>query len=123
MWNYKVTVYLHLKKLLTIFAIFYSKKKTFAKEKNINKSTNERKRNLFHIKGLRFTKELISLNNLISLNKQKNINLNKGKQNYLSDKSSSNRCGPRAINFSRIDYGSGSISTCIYNWGSALNLS
>ena len=38
-------------------------KKTFATEKNINKLTNERKRNLFHIKGLGFTEELISLKN------------------------------------------------------------
>ena len=68
------------KKITNIFCDFLLKKKTFAKKKkNINKLTNERKRNLFHIKGLRFTKELTSLNNLISLNKQKSANLNKAK--------------------------------------------
>ena len=46
----KVTVLLHLKKITSFFYDFLLKK-TFAKEKNINKLTNERKRNLFHIKG------------------------------------------------------------------------
>ena len=100
---------------------FTQKKKTFSKEKNINKLTNETKRNLFHIKCLRFTDELISLNKSVSTSKK--ANLNKAKQNYLSRKSSSNQCGPRAINFSKIDCGSGSISTCMYNRASALNLS
>ena len=39
------------------------------------------------------------------------------------ESSSYNWCGPRAINFSKIDCGSGSISTCMYNRASALNLS
>ena len=51
------------KKITNIFYDFLLKKKTFAKEKNINKLTNERKRILFHIKGLRFTEEPISLKN------------------------------------------------------------
>ena len=53
------------KKIAHIFCDFLLKKKakTFPNEKNINKLTNERKRNLFHIEGLRFTEELISLNN------------------------------------------------------------
>ena len=54
------------KKITHIFCDFLfkkKKKKAFANEKNINKLTNERKRNLFHIEGLRFTEELISLNN------------------------------------------------------------
>ena len=52
------------KKITNIFYDFLvKKKKTFAKQKNINKLTNERKGNLFHIKGLRFTEELISLKN------------------------------------------------------------
>ena len=83
--------------------------------------TNKRKRNLFYIKGLRFTEELISLNKSVSTSK-KSANLNKAKQNCLSHKSSSNRCGPRAINFSKIDCGSGSISACMYNRASASNL-
>ena len=58
------------KKITKIFCNFLLKK-TFAKEKKINKLTNERKRNLFHIKGLRFTEELISLNNQISLTSKK----------------------------------------------------
>ena len=56
------------KKITNNFCDFLLKKKKHLQKKNINKLTNERKRNLFHIKGLRFTKELISLNNLISLN-------------------------------------------------------
>ena len=51
------------KKITNNFCDFLLKKKTFAKEKNINKLRNERKRNLFHIKGLRFTEELIFLKN------------------------------------------------------------
>ena len=51
------------KKIRTFFTIFYSKEKPFAKEKSINKLRNERKRNLFHINGLRFSEELISLKN------------------------------------------------------------
>ena len=96
--------------------------KIICEKKKINKLTNEIKRNLFYIKGLKFTEELISLNNQISLNKQKSTNLNKAKQNYLSHKSSPNRCGPGAINFSKIDCGPGSISTYMYNRASALNL-
>ena len=58
----------------------------------------------------------------MSLSQQKSTNLNKAKQNYLSYKSSCNRYGPRAINFSKIYCGSGSISKCMYNRVSALNL-
>ena len=47
------------KKITNSICDFLLKKKTFAKEKNINKLTNERKRYLFHIKGLRFTQELL----------------------------------------------------------------
>ena len=46
----------------TFFTIFYSKK-IFAAEKNVNKLTNERKRNLLHIKGLGLAKEPKSLKN------------------------------------------------------------
>lgn len=49
-------------------------------------------------------------------------NPNKAKQNHLSHKSSSNWCGPRAMNFSKIDFRPVCISTCMYNRASALYL-
>ena len=50
------------KKIINIFCDFLLKK-NLCERTNINKLANERKRNLFRIKGLRFTEELISLNN------------------------------------------------------------
>ena len=49
-------------------------------------------------------------------------NPNKAKQNHLSHKSSSNWCGPRAMNFSKIDFRPVCISTCMCNRASALYL-